>query len=93
MLSISRNQGVIGKMSVWGHFQSYEPCTDFTKIFKFLMNPNYMIGHCVARNTVCKFVKIFYFLKCYSDLGLGRFFALLFGDYNIHNNIKVLQYS
>ena len=51
------------------------------------MNLSYVTGHGVARDILCKFFKIFYFFKCCSDL--GRFLALQFGDYNIHNNIKL----
>ena len=47
-----------------------------------------VIGLCIARDIMWKFFKIFYFMKCCSDL--GRFFALQFGDYNIHDNFKVL---
>ena len=56
------------------------------------MNPNYVIGFCIARDIMCK---IFYFLICCSDLiiDLGRFYAPQFGDCNIHDNIKALQYS
>ena len=51
------------------------------------MNLNYVTGHGIARDILCKFFKSFYFSKCCSDL--GRFLALQFGDYNIHNNIKL----
>ena len=50
---------------------------------------SYVTGHGVARDILCKFLKIFYFFKCCSDL--GRFLALQFGDYNIHNNIKLFE--
>ena len=51
------------------------------------MNLSYVTGHGVSGDILCKFFKIFNFFKCCSDL--GRFLALQFGDYNIHNNIKL----
>ena len=64
---------------------------------KFLQSPlsffesELVIGLCITRDIMCKFFKIFYFLKWCSDL--WSLFAFQFGDYNIHDNIKVLYYS
>ena len=61
------------------------------KYFYVSMNLSNVTGRGVIRDIMRKFLKIFYFLKYCSEL--GQFFALKFGDYNIHNNIKFLKYS